>query len=111
MFFFFFSSRRRHTRLTCDWSSDVCSSDLAAARLRGDRSVPPLLVLLLPLRGAAGACPGGMSSRPPCASATPDRESVGEGKRVEFGGRRLIKKKKNKEYDQNQAKDDEADQR
>src|SRR6266480_5384195 len=27
--FFFFSSRRRHTRLTCDWSSDVCSSDLA----------------------------------------------------------------------------------
>src|SRR5438477_12732180 len=29
-FFFFFSSRRRHTRLTCDWSSDVCSSDLIA---------------------------------------------------------------------------------
>src|SRR5690242_3199356 len=28
---FFFSSRRRHTRLTCDWSSDVCSSDLTAA--------------------------------------------------------------------------------
>src|SRR4051812_50089777 len=27
--FFFFSSRRRHTRLTCDWSSDVCSSDLS----------------------------------------------------------------------------------
>src|SRR6266571_5635384 len=27
-FKFFFSSRRRHTRLTCDWSSDVCSSDL-----------------------------------------------------------------------------------
>src|SRR5256886_6325764 len=29
--FFFFSSRRRHTRFDCDWSSDVCSSDLAAA--------------------------------------------------------------------------------
>src|SRR5207237_1927953 len=28
MFFFFFSSRRRHTRFKCDWSSDVCSSDL-----------------------------------------------------------------------------------
>src|SRR5256885_12945263 len=28
---FFFSSRRRHTRLQGDWSSDVCSSDLAAA--------------------------------------------------------------------------------
>src|SRR2546430_9692850 len=28
MSFFFFSSRRRHTRFDCDWSSDVCSSDL-----------------------------------------------------------------------------------
>src|SRR5437870_6683452 len=28
--FFFFSSRRRHTRWPRDWSSDVCSSDLAA---------------------------------------------------------------------------------
>src|SRR5437588_2468524 len=28
-FFFFFSSRRRHTRSLCDWSSDVCSSDLS----------------------------------------------------------------------------------
>src|SRR5438034_10713331 len=27
-FYFFFSSRRRHTRSLCDWSSDVCSSDL-----------------------------------------------------------------------------------
>src|SRR5256885_6297123 len=30
--FFFFSSRRRHTRLQGDWSSDVCSSDLAWTR-------------------------------------------------------------------------------
>src|SRR5438034_845888 len=29
---FFFSSRRRHTRSLCDWSSDVCSSDLAGRR-------------------------------------------------------------------------------
>src|SRR5260370_37100205 len=28
---FFFSSRRRHTRFKCDWSSDVCSSDLFGA--------------------------------------------------------------------------------
>src|SRR2546427_6248693 len=28
--FFFFSSRRRHTRFDCDWSSDVCSSDLVS---------------------------------------------------------------------------------
>src|SRR5207245_5247617 len=39
---FFFSSRRRHTRCYRDWSSDVCSSDLAAAtdstRARRERS-------------------------------------------------------------------------
>src|SRR5205814_4312637 len=29
---FFFSSRRRHTRCLSDWSSDVCSSDLASRR-------------------------------------------------------------------------------
>src|SRR6266700_4291163 len=32
MFFFFFSSRRRHTRFSRDWSSDVCSSDLGGKR-------------------------------------------------------------------------------
>src|SRR5688572_33376436 len=42
---FFFSSRRRHTRFDCDWSSDVCSSDLAALPTvpkngsRGDASI------------------------------------------------------------------------
>src|SRR5689334_24583442 len=30
---FFFSSRRRHTRWNCDWSSDVCSSDLRKQKL------------------------------------------------------------------------------
>src|SRR5256886_9922696 len=33
-FFFFFSSRRRHTRFDCDWSSDVCSSDLIERWIR-----------------------------------------------------------------------------
>src|SRR2546427_7225469 len=32
--FFFFSSRRRHTRFDCDWSSDVCSSDLTSTCIR-----------------------------------------------------------------------------
>src|SRR6266478_5718951 len=32
-FCFFFSSRRRHTRFDCDWSSDVCSSDLQTTPL------------------------------------------------------------------------------
>src|SRR6266480_2896918 len=42
IFFFFFSSRRRHTRLTCDWSSDVCSSDLRDDVLKstGNRQEP-----------------------------------------------------------------------
>src|SRR5689334_23642075 len=45
--FFFFSSRRRHTRWNCDWSSDVCSSDLgeAAAGVVGVGRAPPVLVL------------------------------------------------------------------
>src|SRR5207237_6410748 len=50
--FFFFSSRRRHTRFKCDWSSDVCSSDLfyifltlaVSALVRSSRAA---LVLLL----------------------------------------------------------------
>src|SRR2546429_1551751 len=46
LFLFFFSSRRRHTRCSRDWSSDVCSSDLAAGggeRAQGARSgaLPP----------------------------------------------------------------------
>src|SRR5690606_39687924 len=49
--FFFFSSRRRHTRFSRDWSSDVCSSDLGPAGGGG-----------LDRRGPAGpqpAVPGG----------------------------------------------------
>src|SRR6266568_9218378 len=42
MFVFFFSSRRRHTRWNCDWSSDVCSSDLGALAGRA-RKIPQLL--------------------------------------------------------------------
>src|SRR6266567_8096275 len=33
IFFFFFSSRRRHTRFDCDWSSDMCSSDLTMDKI------------------------------------------------------------------------------
>src|SRR5690242_21199435 len=45
---FFFSSRRRHTRLTCDWSSDVCSSDL-----RGSSGATSFLVGLAVGAGVA----------------------------------------------------------
>src|SRR5215204_3323217 len=40
--FFFFSSRRRHTRSLCDWSSDVCSSDLDGVRAFKDGAVKRL---------------------------------------------------------------------
>src|SRR2546430_17532367 len=40
MHLFFFSSRRRHTRFDCDWSSDVCSSDLAAGAKKVVISAP-----------------------------------------------------------------------
>src|SRR5690606_19181095 len=42
----FFSSRRRHTRFSRDWSSDVCSSDLAALS-GGERLRAALAMLLL----------------------------------------------------------------
>src|SRR5438132_10364529 len=41
VFFFFFSSRRRHTISLCDWSSDVCSSDLGKLRAIVDLSHAP----------------------------------------------------------------------
>src|SRR6266436_2188180 len=39
---FFFSSRRRHTRCSRDWSSDVCSSDLLLGGVPGQRTVADL---------------------------------------------------------------------
>src|SRR2546430_6457294 len=42
---FFFSSRRRHTRFDCDWSSDVCSSDLKFGGLCDPEINPPGVVL------------------------------------------------------------------
>src|SRR5690606_40127439 len=38
--FFFFSSRRRHTRFSRDWSSDVCSSDLFSKDQRIEEGDP-----------------------------------------------------------------------
>src|SRR6266566_7661322 len=65
-FFFFFSSRRRHTRLQGDWSSDVCSSDLAAVakmllgaggEVRGQR------VLIVAGTGPVGVRAAGLFAR------------------------------------------------
>src|SRR3712207_102008 len=54
LFFFFFSSRRRHTRYWRDWSSDVCSSDLAALP---DMRLPIAYGLLYPERVDVGVEP------------------------------------------------------
>src|SRR6476661_9261075 len=40
---FFVASRRRHTRFKCDWSSDVCSSDLIEAHVCVSQTVHDLL--------------------------------------------------------------------
>src|SRR5256885_3701439 len=103
LLFFFFSSRRRHTRLQGDWSSDVCSSDLAAVvddrehELRRDRDVAaPDLVLERDRERAGRDIPRDLDPERHAASIGPDRKSVGEGKRVDLGGRRIIKKKKKK---------------
>src|SRR5256886_5732492 len=55
---FFFSSRRRHTRFDCDWSSDVCSSDLGlAAGLRVTTFVNGLPVAVLEGTGPTASAP------------------------------------------------------
>src|SRR2546427_4388397 len=53
MLVFFFSSRRRHTRFDCDWSSDVCSSDLVS---RG--SWPPQALMISGARAQTMATRG-----------------------------------------------------
>src|SRR5690606_39732884 len=67
--FFFFSSRRRHTRFSRDWSSDVCSSDLQR------RIIIPLL----------------FTSKTPDSRSAPDRPEIGSTaqQRMSDGGRRL----------------------
>src|SRR3712207_8840304 len=52
IFFFFFSSRRRHTRYWRDWSSDVCSSDLAGFNVRADSEWDDLAEALAAIKEA-----------------------------------------------------------
>src|SRR5438132_731536 len=47
----FFSSRRRHTRSLCDWSSDVCSSDLPPVRAAQKDGPGALQAVHLPQAG------------------------------------------------------------
>src|SRR3546814_17687214 len=86
-----------------DWSSDVCSSDLAVARLHGQGLQPRSLAhALAAWRGFFQwwAPQAGMESNPVAGVRAPkiDRKSVVYGKsvavRVALGGRRILKKKR-----------------
>src|SRR5207237_6217636 len=55
-YFFFFSSRRRHTRFKCDWSSDVCSSDLFGPCVTSKETFWPSLRVLKPCIWIAEKC-------------------------------------------------------
>src|SRR2546430_2916006 len=80
VFFFFFSSRRRHTRFDCDWSSDVCSSDLASrasAPAACDAAVTTSV--MTPPRKMAGWAFGSQDRqrRDPCAGGAAELCKIG----------------------------------
>src|SRR5256884_4012573 len=84
--FFFFSSRRRHTRCSRDWSSDVCSSDLFFSKL-----VPKPLSSKSPFFRAA--LPRFLSS---CGHLQRSEEHTSElQSRLHLVCRLLLEKKKN----------------
>src|SRR5256886_3489423 len=86
---FFFSSRRRHTRFDCDWSSDVCSSDLdrrgvllhGRAPDGGDRASAlrrlPQVAVVSRMTGSSGGLPHrGIHALPTPAETYRDRKST-----------------------------------
>src|SRR2546430_10105239 len=107
---FLLSSRRRHTIFDCDWSSDVCSSDLFEESVLvevGSVGGVPLLRTKPSDRQPLDhdkARPGGQEFRLNHLIVESvlfrrdrfrDRKSGVEGKRVGVGGRRIIEIKKN----------------
>src|SRR5256886_9917067 len=104
----FFSSRMRHTRFDCDWSSDVCPSDLQ--QVFHPRTPQRLEVQQVPRvflsgpraartarenghrQGAESILQAGRGATE--AFDDEDREGGGSGKRGDLGGGRIIKKKK-----------------
>src|SRR3546814_10813015 len=93
--FFFFKQKTAYEMRISDWSSDVCSSDLARKYVEGGTHRLA--------HGADRQCPFGRRSQPQyrlslwLVSGAVDRKSVVSGKsvsvRVDLGGRRIIKKK------------------
>src|SRR3546814_15123719 len=109
MLFFFFKQKSAYEMRISDWSSDVCSSDLARraaaaaqARLRDRfaRYFPPAAAQ------ARGGALARRADRRTAGRAGADRKSVVEGKsvsvRVDLGGRRIIKKKNDNKFHNHQ---------
>src|SRR3546814_7489858 len=97
-FVFFFKQKTAYEVRISDWSSDVCSSDLPARHRRGPRiSQAQGTVRSGSDRG------GGLQFRYTRAADERDRKSVVEGRsvsvRVDLGGRRCNKHKKQHSYD------------
>src|SRR2546430_3490147 len=77
---FFFASRRRHTRFDCDWSSDVCSSDLFWALVVAALKITTIIeIVLIRTMGVLGRFTQtiSLSRKPPprgaCVWRWPDR--------------------------------------
>src|SRR3546814_12299195 len=93
--FFFFKQKTAYEMRISDWSSDVCSSDLLLTQLRASD-----FHVFTRLEVEQVCAAAGWTVRSDGAVALPgtDRKSVVEGKRVsvrvDLGGRRIIKKKK-----------------
>src|SRR2546427_1372421 len=72
-FVFFFSSRRRHTRFDCDWSSDVCSSDLDAVEVGSEALIDDELVRVVSIDPVAAT----LTVARGCVDTVPVQHAVG----------------------------------
>src|SRR3546814_12770815 len=100
--FFFFKQKTAYEMRISDWSSDVCSSDLPVMFYNGATADARWRIGWISFSPDFSYVTGGGLEpllMPPPAKERTDRKSVVEGKsvsvRVDLGGRRIIKKKKN----------------
>ena len=85
IFFFFFKQKTAYEIYQCDWSSDVCSSDLSQGAIFCQPIVNPKINTTKTIIPRISKI---------IVFVLIDRKSVVQGKSVDLGGRRIIKKKK-----------------